>query len=173
MSINDLTLELFRAVSAGPGLDEEGRQRVFGWLSALLKMPYLDAVETKNALVLLDYLETLEGGEPFAPLYRTARTRLCLEYPETWKMEWPKNYQVQVNGENLTPEDLRRRGIPYVDFRLTKFLRGSVEYEIVRRLHGDGTVEILPEYQVFSQEPVGERHMFHPYGEKAVAKQDS
>jgi hypothetical protein len=31
-------------------------------------------------------------------------------------MEWPENYQVLINGENLTPEDLRRRGVEHVDF---------------------------------------------------------
>ena len=35
-------------------------------------------------------------------------------------MDWPENYQVSVGGESLTPEDLRRRGIGHVDFRLTK-----------------------------------------------------
>ena len=31
-------------------------------------------------------------------------------------MEWPENYQVLINGENLTLEDLRRRGVEHVDF---------------------------------------------------------
>ena len=38
--MNELTLELFGAVSGAAELDEAGRQRVFGWLSMLLKMPY-------------------------------------------------------------------------------------------------------------------------------------
>ena len=83
-------------------------------------------------------------------------------------MDWPENYQVSVDGENLTLEDLRRRGIHHVDFRLTKPIRGSIEYTVTRRLHADGTVEIIPDYQVFSAPPIGERHMFHVYGEKAV-----
>lgn len=167
--MNELILELFQAVSAQPELDEEGRQRVFGWLSALLAIPYLDPVEKKNALTMLDFLEGLPGGEVFAPLYRAARTKLRFETPETWTMDWPENYQVSVNGENLTPEDLRRRGIDHVDFRLTKPIRNSVEYAVTRRLHADGAVEILPDYQVFSAAPTGERHMFHIYGEKAVS----
>lgn len=108
--MNELTLELFRTIS-GAALDEEGRQMVFGWLSALLKMPYLDDTERKNALVLLDYLETLEGGEVFAPLYRAARATLSFDAPKPWNMEWPENYRVEVNGEVLTPEDLWRRGV--------------------------------------------------------------
>lgn len=167
--MNELTLELFQTL-AGAALDEDGRRRVFGWLSALLKLPYLDAVEKQNALILLDCLEGLEGGEPFAPLYRAARARLRFERPPLWEMPWPENYQVQAGGQSLTPEELRRRGIEHVDFRLTKPIRNSVEYTVVRRLHGDGTVELLPEYQVFSRKPVGERHMFHAYGEKAVAE---
>lgn len=167
--MNELTLELFQTL-AGAALDEDGRRRVFGWLSALLKLPYLDAVEKQNALILLDYLEGLEGGEPFAPLYRAARARLRFEQPPLWEMAWPENYQVQAGGQSLTPEELRRRGIEHVDFRLTKPIRNSVEYTVVRRLHGDGTVELLPEYQVFSRKPVGERYMFHAYGEKAVAE---
>lgn len=166
--MNEVILELFQAVSEKPELDEAGRQQVFGWLSALLAIPYLDPAEKKNALTLLDFLEGLPGGEVFAPLYRAARTRLRFETPETWTMDWPENYQVSVDGENLTPEDLRRRGIGYVDFRLTKPIRSSVEYAVTRRLHGDGTVEIIPDYQVFTAPPIGERHMFHAYGEKAV-----
>lgn len=166
--MNELILELFQTVSAQPELNEEGRQRVFGWLSALLSIPYLDPAEKGNALVLLDFLEELPGGEVFAPLCRAARTRLRFELPETWQMDWPENYQVSVNGESLTPEDLRRRGIEHVDFRLTKPIRGSIEYTITRRIHAGGTVELLPEYQVFTSPPVGERHMFHAYGEKAV-----
>ena len=142
---------------------------VFGWLSTLLILPYLDAGEKKNALILLDYLEGLEGGEAFGPLYRKARAKLLLETPAPWKMEWPENYQVCVNGENLTLDDLRRRGIEHVDFRLSKPIRNSLEYTLVRRLHSDGTVELLPEYQVFSALPIGERHLFHAYGEKAAA----
>ena len=165
--MNGLTLELFEAI-AGQPLDEERRQMAFGWLSALLKMPYLDESEKKNALILLDYLESAEGGEVFAPLYRAARARLAFERPPQWDMDWPENYQVLVNGETLTPEDLRRRGIEHVDFRLTKPIRDSVEYTFTRRLHSDGQVEILPEYEVFSAPPVGERHLFHVYGEKAV-----
>jgi len=167
--MNELILELFQAVSAQPELDEEGRQRVFGWLSALLVIPYLDPLEKKNALILLDFLEGIPGGEAFAPLYRAARTRLSFETPETWAMDWPENYQVSVDGENLTPEDLRRRGIGHVDFRLTKPIRNSVEYAVTRRLHEDGTVEIIPDYQVFAAPPIGERHMFHTFGEKAVS----
>ncbi len=166
--MNDLTLELFGAVSGVAGLDEAGRQMVFGWLSALLKMPYLDEAEKKNALILLDYLETLKGGEVFAPMYRTARAKLGFEVPEPWDMEWPENYQVSVNGENLSPEDLRRRGIGHVDFRLNKPIRNSLEYSYTRRLHSDGRVEQIYDYQVFSAPPVGERHVFNTYGEKAV-----
>lgn len=166
--MNDLTLELFGAVSGAMGLDEAGRQRVFGWLSALLKMPYLDDTERKNALILLDYLETLKGGEVFAPMYRTARVKLGFEVPIPWDMEWPENYQVLVNGEDLTPEDLRRRGIEHVDFRLNKPIRNSLEYSYTRRLHSDGRVEPIYDYQVFSAPPVGERHVFNTYGEKAV-----
>lgn len=166
--MNELILELFQAVSDKPELDEAGRQRVFSWLSALLSIPYLDPAEKKNALILLDFLEGLPGGEVFAPLYRAVRTKLRFEMPETWTMDWPENYQVSVGGESLTPEDLRRRGIGHVDFRLTKPIRGSIEYTVTRRLHADGTVEIIPDYQVFSAPPIGERHMFHVYGEKAV-----
>ncbi len=165
--MNELTLELFDTL-VGAEADEGKRQMVFSWLSALLKMPYLDAGERANALVLLDYLETLEGEEMFGALYQTARAKLSFQQPPRWEMEWPENYQVLVNGENLTPEDLRRRGIRHVDFRLTKPIRDSVEYTVARRLHSDGTVEILPAYQVFQKPPVGERHLFHVYGEKAV-----
>ncbi len=70
----------------------------------------------------------------------------------------------------MTLEDLRRRGIEYVDFRLAKPIRESPEYAVTRRLHSDGTVEILPEYQVFTAPPIGERHAFHAYGEKAVGR---
>ena len=63
--MNGLTLELFEAL-AGAELDEGRRQMVFGCLSALLKMPWLDDSEKHNALILLDYLEGLEGGEVFA-----------------------------------------------------------------------------------------------------------
>lgn len=166
--MNELTLELFRAIS-GAALDEEGRQMVFGWLSLLLKMPYLDETERKNALIMLDYLEALEGGEAFSPMYRAARAALSFDAPEPWNMEWPENYRVEVNGEVLTPEDLRQRGIEHVDLSLNKPIRNSLEYSVTRRLHSDGRVELLPEYQVFSRPPVGERHMFHVYGEKAVA----
>ena len=165
--MNELTLELFEAL-AGTALDEEKQKRVFGWLSALLQMPWLDESEKTNALILLDYLETLPGGEVFAPLYPRARAKLSFRQPPAWEMDWPENYQVQVNGETLTPEDLRRRGVPYVDFHLTKPIRSSLECSLVRRLHRDGTVELLPEYQGFTAPPVGERHMFHVYGEKAV-----
>ena len=167
--MNGLTLELFEAI-AGQPLDEERRQMAFGWLSALLKMSYLDASERKNALILLDYLESAEGGEVFAPLYRAARARLAFERPPQWDMDWPENYQVLVNGEGLTPGDLRRRGVEHVDFRLTKPIRNSVEHTFTRRLHSDGRVEILPEYEVFSAPPVGERRLFHVYGEKAVSR---
>ena len=166
--MNDLTLELFGAVSGATGLDEAGRQMVFGWLSALLKMPYLDEAEKKNALILLDYLETLKGGEVFAPMYKTARAKLGFEVPIPWDMEWPENYQVLVNGENLSLSDLRRRGVEHVDFRLNKPIRNSLEYSYTRRLHSDGRVEPLYEYRVFSAPPVGERHVFNTYGEKAV-----
>ena len=166
--MNELTLELFGAVSGAAELDEAGRQRVFGWLSALLKMPYLDEAEKKNALILLDYLETLKGGEVFAPMYKTARAKLGFEVPKPWDMEWPENYQVLVNGEALTPEDLRRRGIGHVDFRLNKPIRNSLEYSYTRRLHSDGRVEQIYDYRVFSAPPVGERHVFNTYGEKAV-----
>lgn len=163
--MNGLTLELFRTVKV---LDEKGRQMVFGWLSALLKMPYLDDGEKKNALVMLDYLEALEGGEVFAPMYRKARAKLSLEAPMPWDMEWPENYQVLVNGEDLSPEDLRKRGVEHVDLRLNKPIRNSLEYSLTRRVHSDGRIELLPEYQVFSAPPVGERHIFNVYGEKAV-----
>ncbi len=166
--MNELILELFQVVSDRPELDEARRQQVFSWLSALLSIPYLDPAEKKNALILLDFLEGLPGGAVFAPLYRAARTKLSFEMPETWTMDWPENYQVSVDGENLTLEDLRRRGIHHVDFRLTKPIRGSIEYTVTRRLHADGTVEIIPDYQVFSAPPIGERHMFHVYGEKAI-----
>ena len=165
--MNGLTLELFEAIAGRP-LDEERRQMAFGWLSALLKMSYLDASEKKNALILLDYLESAEGGEVFAPLYRAARARLAFERPPQWDMDWPENYQVLVNGETLTPEDLRRRGIEHVDFRLTKPIRNSTEQAFIRRLHSDGKVVLLYDYQVFPAPPVGERHLFHVYGEKAV-----
>lgn len=165
--MNGLTLELFEAI-AGQPLDEERRKMVFGWLSALVQMPWLDEAEKQNALVLLDYLESLSGGEVFAPLYARARAKLAFQLPKPWDMDWPENYQVLVNGEALTPEDLRRRGIEHVDFRLTKPIRDSVEYSLVRRLHRDGRVELLHEYQVFQAPPVGERHLFHVYGEKAV-----
>lgn len=166
--MNELTLELFGAVSGAAELDEAGRQRVFGWLSMLLKMPYLDEEEKKNALILLGYLETLEGGEVFAPMYKTARAKLGFEVPIPWDMEWPENYQVSVNGESLSPEDLRIRGVEHVDFRLNKPIRNSLEYSYTRRLHSDGRVEPLYEYRVFSAPPVGERHVFNTYGEKAV-----
>ena len=119
---------------------------------------------------MLDYLESAEGGEVFAPLYRTARAKLAFERPPQWDMDWPENYQVLVNGEGLTPGDLRRRGVEHVDFRLTKPIRNSVEHTFTRRLHSDGRVEILPEYEVFSAPPVGERRLFHVYGEKAVSR---
>ena len=167
--MNGLTLELFEAIAGRP-LDEERRQMAFGWLSALLKMSYLDASEKKNALILLDYLESAEGGEVFAPLYRAARARLAFERPPQWDMDWPENYQVLVNGEGLTPGDLRRRGVEHVDFRLTKPIRNSVEHTFTRRLHSDGRVEILPDDEVFSAPPVGERRLFHVYGEKAVSR---
>ena len=131
---------------------------------------FVEPFSRDNRLILLDFLEGLPGGAVFAPLYRAARTKLSFETPESWTMDWPENYQVSVNGENLTLEDLRRRGIEHVDFRLTKPIRGSVEYTVTRRLHADGTAEILPEYQVFNAPPIGERHMFHVYGEKAVGK---
>lgn len=166
--MNELTLELFGAVSGVAGLDEAGRQMVFGWLSMLLKMPYLDEAEKKNALILLGYLETLEGGEVFAPMYKTARAKLGFEVPKPWDMEWPENYQVLVNGENLSLSDLRRRGVEHVDFRLNKPIRNSLEYSYTRRLHSDGRVEPIYDYQVFSAPPVGERHIFNTYGEKAV-----
>lgn len=57
-----------------------------------------------------------------------------------------------------------------MDLSLNKPIRNSLEYSVTRRLHSDGTVELLPEYQVFSRPSMGERHMFHVYGEKAVAK---
>jgi len=167
--MNELTLELFQTI-AGAALDEDGRQRVFGWLSALMKMPYLDAGEKLNALILLDYLEGLAGGEPFEGLYRAVRAKLSFERPPLWEMEWPENYQARADGQSLTPEDLRRRGIEHVDFHLTKPIRNSIEYTVIRRLHGDGAVEIIPEYQVFTTPPAGERHMFHVYGEKAVVE---
>lgn len=167
--MNELTRELFEAV-AGAALDEDKRQMVFGWLSTLLKLPYLDAGEKANALVLLDYLETLEGGEAFVPMYRMARAKLSFSAPAVWDMDWPENYQVCVGGEILTPDGLRRRGVGHVDFRLTKPIRDSVEYSLVRRLHSDGSVELLYEYQVFQTPPMGERHLFHVYGEKAVAR---
>lgn len=167
--MNELTLALFEAI-AGAELDEERRQMVFGWLSALLKMPWLDEDGKRNALTLLDYLEATEGGEVFAPLYRAARAKLSFTHPPCWEMPWPENYQVLVDGEALTPEDLRRRGIEHVDFRLNKPIRNSMESIVVRRLHSDGTVELLHEYQVFPAPPVGERHLFHVYGEKAVSR---
>ena len=163
--MNGLTLELFRTVKV---LDEKGLQMAFGWLSALLKLPYLDSTEKGNAIILLDYLEALEGSGVLAPMLRDARVKLSLEVPMPWDMEWPENYQVSVNGEKLSPEDLRRRGIPYVDFRLNKPIRSSLEYSLTRRIHSDGRIELLPEYQVFTAPPVGERHLFHAYGEKAV-----
>ena len=58
----------------------------------------------------------------------------------------------------------------HVDFRLNKPIRNSLEYSYTRRLHSDGRVEILPEYEVFSAPPVGERRLFHVYGEKAVSR---
>ena len=165
--MDELTLELFETI-AGEALDDEKKQMVFGWLSALLKMPYLEDSEKKNALVLLDYLQSLEGGEALHSLCQAAWAKLSFKRPPQWEMDWPENYQVLVDGETLTPEDLRRRGVGHVDFRLAKPIRDSVEYTVARRLHSDGTVEILPEYQVFQAPPVGERHVFHVYGEKAV-----
>jgi len=129
---------------------------------------FVEPFSRDNRLILLDFLEGLPGGEVFAPLYRAVRTKLRFEMPETWTMDWPENYQVSVGGESLTPEDLRRRGIGHVDSRLTKPIRSSMECTVTRRLHADGTVEIIPDYQVFSAPPIGERHMFHVYGEKAV-----
>ena len=106
-------------------------------------------------------------GEKAVVKIIAARSKLSFRQPPAWQMDWPENYQVLVNGEALTPEDLRRRGIEHVDFRLTKPIRNSVEFTLTRRLHSDGTVELLPEYEVFSAPPVGERHLFHVYGEKA------
>lgn len=167
--MDGLTRELFAAI-VGAGLDEDRQGMVFSWLAALLQMPWLDGPEKQNALVLLGYLEALEGGRAFLPLCRAARAKLSLAQGPKWGMEWPENYQVQVNGEGLTTEDLRRRGIEHVDFRLVKPIRESQEYVVTRRLHSDGAVELLPEYQVYQSPPIGERHMFHVYGEKAVAK---
>lgn len=171
--MNELTLDLFRAVAGAP-LDEEWRLRVYGWLSALLKMPYLDAGEKKNSLAMLDYLESVDDDKVFGPMYLAARAKLSMEMPATWETEFPENYQVRVGNEDLTREDLRRRGIAYVDFKINKPIRDSIEYTVTRRLYADGSVEIIPDYQVFSSPPTGERHVFNVYGEKAVAvKQDS
>lgn len=167
--MDELTRELFRAV-AGSGLDEDRLKMAFSWLAALMQVPWLDESEKQNALALLDYLETLEGAETFLPLCRAARAKLSFQKDTPWEMDWPESYRVQVNGEELTTEDLRRRGIEHVDFRLTKPIRESPEYVVTRRLHSDGTVEFLPEYQVFTAPPIGERHVFHAYGEKAVGR---
>ena len=165
--MNELTLELFGAVS-GAALDENGLKMVFGWLSTLLKMPYLDDREKRNALIMLDYLDALEGGEVFGPMYSAARAKLSFDGPVPWDVEWPENYHVSVNGEGLTSEGLRRRGIEHVDFRINKPIRNSPEYSVTRRLHSDGRVEQIYDYRVFSAPPVGERHVFNTYGEKAV-----
>lgn len=167
--MDELTRELFLAV-AGSEMDEDRLKMAFGWLAALMQMPWLEESEKQNALVLLDYLEDLEGVETLLPLCWAARAKLSFRKDTPWEMDWPENYQVQVGGEELTLEDLRRRGIEHVDFRLAKPIRESPEYAVTRRLHSDGTVEILPEYQVFTAPPIGERHVFHAYGEKAVCR---
>lgn len=168
--MNEVTFGLFRALRGAKELDEEQKGQVFSYLSALVDLPGLGESEKANAAVLLDFLEGIPGGEVFAPLFRTARCRLSLVEPKTWAMDWPENYAVEVDGQALRPEELRARGIEHVDFTLTKPIRNSVEYTVVRRLHSDGTAELLPQYQVFDAAPVGERHMFSVYGEKAVAR---
>lgn len=168
--MNELTFGLFRALRGAGELDEEQKGQVFSYLSTLVDLPGLSEGEKENAAVLLDFLEGIPGGEVFAPLFRAARCRLRLAEPKTWDMEWPENYGVEVDGQTVGPAELRVRGIEHVDFTLTKQIRDSTEFVMVRRLHADGTVELLPQYQVFSAPPVGERHMFNVYGEKAVAK---
>lgn len=165
--MTELTLELFNEVSKGP-LDDERMQMVFGWLSTIMGMPYLDDTEKKNVLNMINYLETLDGIEVFTPMCNIIKTRLSFITPKEWDMDWPDNYQVCINDEVLTPDDLRRRCIKYVDFSLTKPIRCSTEFQITRRLYSDGTVEMIPEYQVFDHPPIGERHLFHVYGEKAI-----
>lgn len=168
--MNELTFELFRALMGAEELDEDGKGRVLAYLSALVKLPYLSGAEKENAGALLDFLEEIPGGEVFGLLFRAARCRLRLAEPEAWDMGWPENYAAEADGQAMGPEELRARGIEHVDFRLTKPIRSSMEYAVTRRLHSDGSVEILPEYQVFGAAPVGERHMFNVYGEKAVAR---
>lgn len=167
--MNELTWELFESLAGAPP-DEEGRRRIFGWLAALLKMPYLDDAEKENALALVDYLDGLDGTEPLLPVLRAARTRLRMKKPPGWEMEWPDNYLAGVNGESLTPEQLRRRGIAYVDAELFKPARQSAAWAGVRRLYADGRTEMLYRYCVFAAPPVAERHMFSVYGEKAAAE---
>lgn len=168
--MDEVTLELFDYLVQSPELDEEGMERSCAWMTALLRLRYLTDREKENALEVLDFLALMEGAGPLMPLVRVARAKLRLKRPLAWDMEFPANYRVSVDGEELDVEDLRRRGIPYVDFRLVRPIRSTLEYVITRRLHSDGRVEVLPEYQVFQSPPIGGRHMFNVYGEKAVSE---
>lgn len=166
--MNELTLKLFHTISGAEELDDNTLALVFPWLEAALRVPYLTPEERGNALVLLDFLEGTPGGEVFTPLYRAVRTRLSFSAPMPWDMEFPENYRVSVGGEELNADGLRARGIDHVDFRVSKPIRNSMEYVTTRRLFSDGRVEYLPEFEVFSGSPAGERHLFHVYGEKAL-----
>lgn len=89
--------------------------------------------------------------------------------------------KVQKKKRRKTVQELRNESRSYThEFdqpftyngtTVEKPIRGSVEYNVIRRLHSDGTVEIIPEYQVFPVAPIGERHMFNVYGEKAAEGQ--
>lgn len=168
--MDELTMELFQMlVPAGP--EQDWHELAYPWLTALLRLSWLSGTERKNAGVLLDFLEGLPDSGDFASLFRAARAKLAFEAPKTWDMEFPENYRASVDGEELDADGLRRRGVEYVDFNLSKPIRGSLEYSVKRRLHAGGTVELLPDYQVFTAPAWGERHLFHVYGEKAVSGQ--
>lgn len=166
--MNELTFALFDRLSTAKDPDEEDKGMLLSWLAAVLRIPWLDETEQENAAAMLDFLDGLSGVEDFAPLIRAVRTRLRFVRDPVWQMELPENYRACVNGEELDADGLRRRGVPYVDFRISKPIRNSQEFCKTRRLYADGRVEFLAEYQVFDAPPVGERHVFSTYGEKAV-----
>ncbi len=85
--MDELTRELFLAV-AGSEMDEERLKMAFSWLAALMQMPWLEESEKQNALVLLDYLEDLEGVETLLPLCRAARAKLSFQKDTPWEMDW-------------------------------------------------------------------------------------
>lgn len=166
--MNELTKELFYFLADHGQMDEDCVERSAAYLTALLSLPYLDNREKKNAGILIDFMESMPESDTLALMLRAARAKLAFEGAPVWEVKFPENYLVEVGGELLSPEDLRRRGIMYVDFRLTKPVRESMEYSVTRRLYADGHAELFPDYQVYDKLPVGERHVFNVYGEKAT-----